>query len=237
MQQIRLGDIDIDVVYKDIKNVHLSVYPPAGKVRISAPLRMDLDTVRVFAISKLGWIKKQQTKLREQEREAPRDFLNRESHYYLGKRYLLKIIENNAAPDVVLKHDSIELYVRPNSSLKKMKNVLEQWYRQRLKEIIPGYIEKFEQKISVQVNEFGIKKMKTKWGTCTREAGRIWLNLELAKKPLHCLEYIIVHEMVHLLERKHNEIFVACMDKFLPKWRSYKEDLNRQPLKQEHWTY
>lgn len=237
MQQIRLGDIDIDVVYKDIKNVHLSVYPPAGRVRISAPLRMDLDTVRVFAISKLGWIKKQQIKLREQEREAPRDFLNRESHYYLGKRYLLKIIKQNASPDVVLKHDRVELFVRPNSSPEKMKNVLEGWYRQRLKEIIPGYIEKYEQKMKVQVNEFGIKKMKTKWGTCNREARRIWLNLELAKKPLHCLEYIIVHEMVHLLERKHNEIFVAYMDKFLPKWRSYKEELNRHPLKHEHWTY
>jgi len=237
MQQIRLGDIDIDVVYKDIKNVHLSVYPPAGKVRISAPLRMDLDTVRVFAISKLGWIKKQQTKLREQQREAPRDFLNRESHYYLGKRYLLKIIEHNASPDVALKHDRIELFVRPNSSPEKMKIVLEQWYRQRLKEIIPGYIETYEQKMNVEVNEFGIKKMKTKWGTCNREARRIWLNLELAKKPLHCLEYIIVHEMVHLLERKHNEIFVAYMNKFLPKWRSYKEELNQHPLKHEHWTY
>ncbi len=237
MQRINLGDISIEVVYKDIKNVHLSVYPPSGKVRISAPLRMDLDTVRVFAISKLGWIKKQQTKLREQEREAPRDFLNRESHYYLGKRYLLKIIEQNAAPDVVLKHDRIELFVRPNSSPEKMKNVLEGWYRQRLKDIIPGYIETYQQKMSVQVNKFGIKKMKTKWGTCNREAHRIWLNLELAKKPLHSLEYIIVHEMVHLLERKHNEIFVAYMDKFLPKWRSYKEELNRHPLKHEHWSY
>ncbi|TVL98577.1 MAG: metal-dependent hydrolase [Candidatus Brocadia sp. WS118] len=237
MQQIKLGDINIDVVHKDIKNLHLSVYPPSGKVRISAPLRMDLDTIRVFAISKLGWIKKQQAKLREQEREAPREYLNRESHYYLGKRYLLKIIEHHAPPKVVLKHNTLELYLRENTSAEKSKAVLENWYRQKLKELIPQYINKWEKTINVEVKEFGIKKMKTKWGACNREAGRIWLNLELAKKPRHCLEYIIVHEMVHLLERKHNEIFIAYMDKFLPQWRSYKEELNKSPLRHENWSY
>lgn len=237
MQQIMLGDICIDVVHKDIKNVHLSVYPPSGRVHISAPLRLDIDTIRVFAVSKFGWIKKQQAKLRDQERETPREYINRESHYYLGKRYLLIVIEHNASPKVVLKHTTIELYVRENTSAEKRKDVLENWYRQRLKEIVPEYITKWEEIMKVKVQEFAIKKMKTKWGTCSREAGRIWLNLELAKKPLHCIEYIIVHEMVHLLEKKHNEVFIAYMDKILPKWKFYKKELNRSPLRHENWSY
>ncbi|MBU0899522.1 M48 family metallopeptidase [bacterium] len=237
MQQIILGDICIDVVHKDIKNLHLSVYPPSGKVRISAPLRMDMDTIRIFTVSKLGWIRKQQIKLREQERETPREYINRESHYYLGKRYLLKVVEHNASPKVVLKHDTIELYVRENTSVDKNKAVLDGWYRQKLKEIIPEYITKWENLLKVKVEEFAIKKMKTKWGSCNRKAGRIWLNLELAKKTLHFIEYIIVHEMVHLLERKHNEIFIAYMDKFLPKWRFYKEELNKSSLCHESWNY
>ena len=237
MQQIILGDISIDVVQKEIKNVHLSVYPPSGRVRISAPLRMDMDTIRVFAISKLGWIKKQQIKLCEQERETPREYINRESHYYLGKRYLLKVIEHKASPKVVLKHNTIELYVRENTSLDKRRAVLENWYRQRLKEIVPDYLVKWEKIMKVKVEEFGIKKMKTRWGTCNQEAGRIWLNLELAKKPTPCIEYVIVHEMVHLLENKHNETFIAYMDKFLPKWRFYKEELNKRPLRHENWNY
>jgi predicted metal-dependent hydrolase len=237
MQQIMLGDICIDVVHKDIKNLHLSVYPPAGKVRISAPLRMDTDTIRVFTISKLSWIKKQQSKLRSQERETPREYITRESHYYLGKRYLLKIIEHNASPNVEIKHGTIEIYIRPNTGLEKRKEILDEWYRKGLKAIIPGIIAQYENKLKVNVAEFAVKKMKTKWGTCNREAGRIWLNLELAKKPLHCIEYIIVHELLHLLERKHNEVFISYMDKFLPKWRFYKEELNRSPLRHENWTY
>lgn len=237
MANLRLGNITVDVLQKDIKNIHLSVYPPTGRVRISAPLRMDLDTIRVFAISKLSWIKKQQTKLRKQEREAPREFLNRESHYFNGKRYLLKIIEIDAAPKVELKHSKIELYVRPLTNREKMNSILDEWYRQQLKASLPSLIEKWEKRMNVKVNEFGIKKMKTKWGTCSREAKRIWLNLELAKKPAECLEYIVVHEMAHLLEHHHNASFVAYMDKFLPKWRFCKEELNRRPLRHENWSY
>lgn len=237
MQQIMLGDICIDVVHKDIKNLHLSVYPPSGRVRISAPLRMDTDTIRVFTVSKIGWIRKQQAKLLGQEREAPREYINRESHYYLGKRFLLKVVEHNAPPKVVLKHNTIELYVRENTSSDKNKAVLENWYRQRLKEMVPGMIAQYENKLKVNVAELAIKKMKTRWGTCNRNAGRIWLNLELAKKPLHCIEYIIVHEMAHLLERRHDEVFISHMDKFLPKWRFYKEELNRSPLRHENWDY
>ena len=237
MQQLQIGNITVDVVKKDIKNIHLSVYPPTGSVRISAPSRMDLDTIRVFAISKLSWIKKQQAKLKKQEREAPREFLNKESHYFKGKRYLLQVAEKDAAPRVVLKHCILELHVRPSTSGEKRKSILDEWYRQQLKELVPTLIEKWEKKMSVQVKEFGIKKMKTKWGACNREAGRIWLNLELAKKNLHCIEYIVVHEMVHLLERKHNDIFISNMDKFMPKWKFYKEELNRSPLCHENWRY
>ena len=227
MKQITLGDISVDVAQKNIKNLHLSVYPPSGRVRISAPLHMDMDTIRVFAISKLSWIKKQQNKFRSQVRETPRECITRESHYYLGKRYLLQVIEHKAPPKVIIKYDTVEMYVRPNTHLKKRQEILAEWYRQNLKEIIPGIISQYEKIMKVTVNEFGIKKMRTRWGTCSRVPKRIWLNLELAKKPKEHLEYIVVHEMTHLLERHHNERFVAFMDQFLSKWRFYKEGLNR----------
>ncbi|WP_146684822.1 SprT family zinc-dependent metalloprotease [Limihaloglobus sulfuriphilus] len=237
MHIIRLGDIDVDVVQKDIKNLHLSVYPPTGRVHISAPLRMNLETIRIFAISKLGWIKKQQAKLVNQKREAPREYISRESHRFLGKRYLLKIIEHDAPPKVEIKHKTLEMYVRPNTDTPKRHAVLEEWYRQKLKEMLPELIEKLEKKIPVRVAECRVKKMKTKWGTCNVDARRIWVNLELAKKPLHCLEYILVHEMTHLLERHHNSRFVDYMDHFLPQWRSYKDDLNRYPVSHIDWKY
>ena len=237
MQQIELGNIKIDVELKNIKNIHLSVYPPNGKVKISAPERMDLDTIRVFTISKLKWIKKQQEAFRNQERETPREYLTKESHYFKGKRYLLKVIEHNAKPKVILKHSAIELYIRPNATIEKRKQILDEWYRAELKKIVPKMIEKWEKKIGVKSNEFGIKKMKTKWGTCNTKAKRIWLNLEIAKKPFECLEYIIVHELVHLLERRHNEKFVKYMNEFMPKWRFYREELNRLPFSHVDWNY
>ena len=237
MQEIIIGDICIDVVHKNIKNVHLSVYPPLGRVRISAPLRMNLDTIRVFAISKLGWIKKQQHKIRSQVREAPREYITRESHYYLGRRYLLNVIEDHVSPGVAIKHETMEMYIRPNTGMGKRQVILYEWYRQRLKEIVPGLIAQYKKIMQVHVPEFGIKKMKTRWGTCNIQAKRIWLNLELAKKPKDCIEYVVVHKMVHLLEQCHNERFVAYMDKYLPKWRFYKEELNRTPLRHENWSY
>jgi len=229
-QQIKLGNICLDVVQKDIKNIHLSVYPPTGRVRIAAPLRMDLDAVRVFAISKLGWIRKHQDKFRNQSREAPREYITGESHYYLGRRYLLKVIEHNAPPKVVLKHETIEMYIRPDTDLEKRGKILDEWYRRRLKEIAPRMIAKYEKAMKVKVDEFGIRKMKTKWGSCNIEAKRIWLNLELAKKERRYIEYIIVHEMTHFLERRHNDRFMAYMDGFIPQWRFLKEELNRSML-------
>jgi len=237
MWQIELGNITIDVEHKDIKNIHLSVYPPNGKVKISAPTRMDLDTIRVYAISKLQWIKKKQEQFKKQERETPREYLTKESHYFLGKRYLLKVIERDASPNVELTHSEILLYVRPLTTVSKKQEIIEEWYRSELKKIVPDLIAKWEKVIGVSTNEFGIKKMRTKWGTCNPEAKRIWLNLELAKKPVECIEYIIVHELVHLLERNHNERFIGYMDEFMPKWRFYRDELNRLPFSHTDWKY
>jgi predicted metal-dependent hydrolase len=237
MQEIQLGDIIVEVTQKDIKNVHLSVYPPFGQVKIAAPNRMDLDTIRIYAISKLSWIRKQQAKIKAQKREAPREYLTKESHYYLGKRYLLKVIEHNSTPIVKLKHNTIELYIRPDTETGKRKEILDEWYRAQLKELVPKYISKWEKSMEVKVNQFGIKKMKTKWGTCNIEAHRIWLNLELAKKPISCLEYIIIHEMTHLLERNHNTRFVALMNRFMPNWKDVKDELNRLPVSHTEWGY
>jgi predicted metal-dependent hydrolase len=237
MSQIKLGDIVIEVEQKNIKNIHLSVYPPNGRVKVSAPSRMDLDTIRVFAISKLQWIKKQQKVFENQDRETPREYLTRESHYFLGERYLLNVIEKNAAPKVELSKKEIKVFVRPNSCRSKRKETLDEWYRTELKKILPAIIKKWEDVIGVQSNDYGIKKMRTKWGTCNREAKRIWLNLELAKKPVECIEYIVVHELVHFLERSHNERFIAYMDKFMPKWRFHRDELNRLPFSHVDWKY
>lgn len=237
IERIELGDIDVDVVKKDIKNIHLSVYPPAGKVRISAPLRMDIDTIRVFAITKLGWIKSQQKKLREQQRETPREYLDRESHYLWGKRYLLQVIEKDAAPDVELKHSKMFLQIRPASNDEKKQAILDTWYREQLKEAVPALLARWQPLMGVKVEKFFVRRMKTKWGSCSPKANRIRLNTELAKKPPECLEYIVVHEMVHLLEPTHNSRFISLMDQFMPKWRFYKDELNKLPVRHEHWGY
>lgn len=237
MEQIKLGDIRIEVEQKNIKNLHLSVYPPKGRVRIAAPTKMKLDTIRIYAISKLSWIKKQQAKILSQKREAPREYLNKESHYYLGKRYLLKIIELDTVPIVNLTHKTIELYVRPGSNTEKRKEILDNWYREQLRELATDLIAQWEKNIKLKVEELGIKKMKTKWGTCNEEAKRIWLNFELIKKPVECIEYIVVHEMVHFKERNHNAKFIAYMNHFLPEWKQLKAELNRLPVSHVDWGY
>jgi len=234
---IELGDLSVEVIKKDIRNVHLSVYPPAGRVRISAPLRMDKDTIRVFAIAKLGWIRRQQRKLREQERESEREYSNRESHYVWGKRYLLRVVEKDAAPSVELKHSVLVLNVRPKASDAKKQEVLERWYRDQIKKNVPRLIAKWEPLIGVNVRNFYVQRMKTKWGSCSASAGTIRLNSELAKKPRECLEYIGVHEMVHLLERTHNRRFMSLMEQFMPRWQSHRDLLNRLPVRREKWVY
>lgn len=237
MNTIQLGDLVIDVELKDIKNIHLSVYPPMGKVRISAPQRMDLDTIRVFAIARLKWIRKQQAAYKKQQRETPREYLTRESHYFLGKRYLLKVVEKAESPRIVLRQKEIQMVVRPEVSHEKKQEVLDEWYRSELKRIIPPMIDEWEKKIGVEANAYGIKKMRTKWGTCNHTAKRIWLNLELAKKPLECIEYIVVHELIHLMEPSHNERFMTLLDHQMPKWKFFRDELNRLPFSHIDWKY
>ena len=237
VKQIELGNITAEVILKDIKNIHLSVYPPHGKVRIAAPLRMELDTIRVFAISKLAWIKQQQKKLREQERETPREHLARESHYLWGQRYLLKVVEKEAAPQVGLKNKKLTLQIRPGTSAEKKADLLAEWYREQIRQKVPQLLDKWEPILNVKVSRYYVRHMKTKWGSCNPSAQSIRLNTELAKKPLECLEYIVVHELVHILERTHNHRFVALMDHVMPKWQYYRDMLNALPVKHEKWDY
>jgi len=226
--EIRVEDIRIEVQRKKIKNMHLRVYPPDGTVRISAPLYLRDDVIRSFAESKIGWIRKHRDGIRENKARACCEFISGETHFYMGRSYKLEVTERNEKPHAETEGEVLRLYVRPGADRDKRRAVLENFYRCRLKEVLPEIIGRWEKEIKVKVNEFRIKKMKTKWGTCNRRAHRIWINLELAKKPPECLEYIVVHELVHLLERYHNKVFYGYMDKFLPEWREYKKILNSQ---------
>lgn len=237
ISEIQLGDITLSVRRKDIKNVHLSVHPPSGRVTVSAPTRMKMDTIRVYALSKLSWIKKQARRIQSQERETPREYKEQESHYLWGKRYLMRLVEKEAKPSVELSPRLLKLQVRPGASEDKRKAVIEAWYREQLKEAIPVLIDKWESMMKVEVNSFGIRKMKTRWGSCSPSQGSIRLNLELAKKPPQCLEYIVVNEMIHLMEPTHNKRFVSLMDHFMPHWRLYREALNRLPVSHQDWRY
>jgi predicted metal-dependent hydrolase len=237
IEQLNLGEISVDVVFKDIKNVHLSVYPPTGRVRISAPRRMKLSTIRVYAISKLNWIKRQQLKLQAQERETPREYLNRESHYLWGKRYLLEVVPTDAAPEVELSHNKMLLKVRSATHEAKKGDAVAEFYRKQIKAVAPTLIEKWGRTMDVNVAKLHVQQMKTKWGSCNPRSRAIRLNTELAKKPKHCLEYIVVHELVHFFEPHHGERFVSLMDKLMPHWRHYKNELNRHPLAHQDWIY
>jgi predicted metal-dependent hydrolase len=233
--EVQLGEMTVDVVFKDIKNVHLSVCPPDGKVKIAAPIRMNLDTIRVYAISKLAWIKQQQKKLRNQARETPREYLNLESHYVWGQRYLLSIAYSENAVGVFLKHKKIVLRLPAGSDQEKKQTMLEAWYREILKQAAQPLIAKWESILGVTVSKVFVQRMKTKWGSCNPDAQSIRLNSELAKKSPACLEYIVLHEMMHLLERRHNDRFMALMDRHMPNWRSLRDELNQAPLGYESW--
>jgi len=237
MGQITINNIKIDVEKKDIKNLHLGVYPPKGRVRIAAPLKVSDESIRLFAISKLSWIKKQQRSFANQERETEREYISGESHYFNGRRYLMNVISTTSKAKVELRHKHLDLYVKPGTSCKHKAAVVAKFYRTYLNEHIPTLVAKWEKKMKVKVNEYGIKQMKTKWGTCNIETKRIWVNLELAKKSLSCLEYIVVHEMVHLLERHHNDRFISHMDNFLVTWRLLKNELNKSPISHSDWNY
>jgi hypothetical protein len=236
--RIIVSNIPIDVIRKEIKNLHLSVHPPTGRVRISAPFSTKDEAIRLFAISKISWIKKHQKGFESQERQTIREYITGESHYFKGKRYLLDVVYGEKPYRVEIKKiNIITLFVPSNSTAAKREKIMTEWYRAKLKEEIPDLIGKWENTIGVEIKECRIKKMKTKWGSCNVDIGRIWLNLQLIKKPSHCLEYIVVHEMVHFIERHHDEKYVAIMDGFMPKWRDYKAELNNFPLGFEEWNH
>jgi predicted metal-dependent hydrolase len=232
-----LGELHAEVTRKAIKHVHLSVLPPVGKVRVAAPQSMPLDTIRLFVISKLSWIRSQQRKLQTQERETPREYLNKESHYLWGKRYLLEISHADAAPVVSLTPRKLKLQVRPGSDKARHAEVLDGWYRQQVRDAVPALLSKWEPLLKVKVQQVFVQRMRTKWGSCTPESGYIRLNTDLAKKPLECLEYILVHELVHLLEPTHNQRFIDLMNLYLPHWQQLRKQLNRLPVRHEDWGY
>lgn len=235
---INVRGISVEVVRKDIKNFYIGVHPPNGHVRVSAPLHFDEDAIRMAIITRLAWIRRKQAEFAKQERQPQREFVTGESHYFQGKRYRLDVLEQDCPPKVWLPNNTkIALSVRPGSDRARREAVVHRWYRQHLYAQLPPLLAKWEPKMDVTVNEVRIKKMKTLWGSCNIEAKRIWLNLELAKKPNSCLVYVLVHEMVHLLERTHNDRFRELMDNFLPQWRTYRDELNRAPLAHEDWQY
>ncbi len=226
---IQLNDIVVDVTQKKIKNIHLSVYP-SGEVKLSAPLHMNQDTIRVFLISKLSWIKQKQKKFAAQQRETPRDCINRESHYLWGKRYLLRVVEQDERPKISLGHSEIILTVRPKTSTAQKQAIMDEWLREELKKALPPLIAKWEPVMGVTVKKFFVQKMKTRWGSCNYTKANVRFNSELAKKPIECLEYVVVHELVHLLEPSHNARFHRLMTQFLPHWKLIKDELNRLPI-------
>lgn len=228
--RLNLADLMIEVDRKPIKHLHLGVYPPDGRVRVAAPERMTMDAVRLFAISKLPWIKRQRQKLLAQARDAPREYLERESHYVWGRRYLLNIVEADGRPSIELKHRKLQLRVRVEVEQERYAEILDEWYRASLRTAVEPLLHKWEPLLQVKVKRLFVQRMRTKWGSCNSEAKHVRLNTELAKKPPECLEYILVHELVHLRFRTHGPRFVAIMDAVLPQWRDLREMLNQLPL-------
>ena len=237
LEHIDLGNLQIEVLRKKIKNLHLSVLPPLGRVRIAAPGHMDLDTIRVFAISRLVWIKAQQRKMQLQQREAKREYLDRESHYVWGRRYLLKRIELESAPLIELKHSKLVFQIRPGTDEARSQEILDAWYREQIRLAVPELIAKWEPVMRVKVGRIFVQRMKTRWGSCNPATGAIRLNTDLAKKPPECLEYIVVHEMTHLLEPTHNSRFTSLMEFFMPQWQHVRNELNNLPVRHEDWGY
>jgi predicted metal-dependent hydrolase len=238
MHRIQVSNLTIDIVRKKIKNLHLGVYPPKGRIRVAAPESMDDDAIRLVIVTKLAWIKRQQNHFRSQERQSPREYVYHESHYFLGHRYLLNVVEVDGPARVCIRNKKLlDLYVPKGSDIKKRQKVLHSWYRKQLRSLMPGILKKWEKILDIHIKFYGIKKMKTKWGSCNPRDSRIWINLELAKKPVQCLEYIIVHEMLHVKNRHHDEAFARTLDHFMPQWQSHRNDLNRAPLAHENWNY
>lgn len=235
--ELRLGDIAVDLIFKDIKNIHLSVYPPTGRVRISAPSRMNIETIRAFAISKIGWIRQNQIKFDEQKRETPREYLDRESHYLWGKRYLLDFVESIEKPAIKIGHQKFHLFLPKENAQPVAEKLLDEMYRSQVKVSAAQLAMKWQKLLGVEINQIFIQKMKTRWGSCNPQKRNIRLNLELAKKPEICLEYIFLHEIIHFFEPTHGTNFVKLMDENMFNWRLIRKQLNDEPLSHSDWKY
>lgn len=233
---LTIRGIDIDVIYKDIKNLHIGVYPPMGRVRVAAPARLDDDAIRLAVIKRLPWIKQQRDQFKSAERQSEREMVTGESHYVWGVRKRLKIVERPGRMHLEVDADRLVLYATPGSDAARRRAVLDHWYREQLRHTLPDLIRTWEQKLGLSVPRWSIRRMKTKWGSCNRETRHIWFNVELAKKHPDCLEYIVVHEMTHYLERGHGERFTKLMDKEMPDWRMRRDQLNEEPLSDEKWA-
>ena len=234
--RIEIRGIEVEIIRKDIKHLHLGVYPPEGRVRVAAPLRLDDDAVRLAVISRLPWIRRKRAEFQGQDRQSSREFVTGESHYFEGRRYRLDVIESTGPTGIRLRDNAwMEMRVRASTRRDRREVILYRWYRDRLRERIPEMVANWEPRIGVTVAEWRIRRMRTRWGTCNPDAGRIWLNSELAKKPVSCLEYVVIHEMIHLLERGHNDRFRRILDRVMPAWRPRLEELNRTYLPDEEW--
>ena len=234
---LKVGGLSVEVVRKPIKNLHVGVYPPGGRIRVAAPDSMSKDAVRLAVVNRLSWIKKQRAAFKAQPRQSARKMVTGETHFFFGKRYRLRVVECDEPTSVSLPNSStMELIIRPKSTIEQRIKVIQNWQRKELKACVEPLIPKWEKIVGVKTNDWGVKRMKTKWGSCNIEAKRIWLNLELGKKPVECTEYIILHELNHLLVRNHNDRFVANMDRFMPKWRTTRDLLNSMPLADEVWS-
>jgi predicted metal-dependent hydrolase len=234
--RITVAGVRVEIVRKDIKNLHLGVYPPNGRVRVATPLRVSDEAVRLAVVGKLGWIRRQRARFDEQPRQSEREMVSGESHYFLGRRYRLRVIAHDGPANVQIRGGAaIEMRVSEPTSPEQRERVLHRWYREQLRALLPGIVEKWQTKLGVELDECRIRRMKTKWGTCSAGARRIWLNSELAKKSVPCIEYLVLHELAHLIERRHNERFLSILDEQLPGWRLRRYELNAAPLAHERW--
>ncbi len=234
---LTIRGINIDVVYKNIKNLHIGVYPPLGRVRVAAPDRLDEEQIRLAVIQRLPWIKQQRQRLQDAERQSQREMVTGESHYVWGSRCRLKVAQRPGRAHVELDGDRLLMYVPEHTDTETRLKLLQDWHRKQLRLAVPAIVAQWEPIVGREVPRWSIRRMKTKWGSCNRESGHIWFNLELAKKHPLSLEYIVVHEMAHLLERSHGERFMKLMDGFMPDWRVRRDQLNHAPLANEDWTY
>ncbi len=225
-KQLNLDGVVIDVVVKRIRNIRLGVFPPDGQVRLSVPHGMNPEIAKAFAVSKLPWIKKHQARLKELASHMSRAFLDGEIHYLFGREYTLKIVESRGAVGVKLNGPDIELQIRKNTGTANRERIMNEWYRNEMKMVVPVLLRTWENRIGVSASGWGLRSMRTRWGSCNPRTGKIWISLELAKREKIYLEYVIVHELVHLLERHHNENFKKYMDRFIPEWRRYRDELN-----------